>query len=594
MSASTSADYPVNSWVWVKQSGYPWWPAMVLDPAQVGQDPPEGSDVVLLCGPSASATLVFASSADVEQLRPYHGAVEDAELIEAGRSDESCAAAIEEMIAALASTDATPGEEGPHTTPSVSGATEEQGNHAFSGEDDVDWEALAAETEAVMAEPQSAVDQKKHKKDKKHKKRKSNGSSGGDGHAGGDGPRKTRKDKSSKGHRCYRGGDTYSENEAEVSSGSGDNDSENDEDLFQRRKGASSSRSAMKKVKYERQSKLEEYDLGPGTLSDYSPRNDLAYYYRKVRNARRTASSTELRTCTQELRGFMSRCLSGAATALDVEADILGVLRQLKNVDVTVAQLQETGVGVAIGSLLRFFTPPVVQLAQAILNYWFHSLPQNTQQQLSAENEVDRCSIETCSDGVAGDNELGRIGVNLFSCFTNEEINDAPASVDVMALCGAIEDALERRCDADAQMLVLSAFGDTGDTGKALRRLLLEGKIYVEDIINHAGTLPLLVRTRQRRPPNMQFTVNSPASQDRSDIDSPTSPYGVFSPNDDGSTGSPTFGSPAGRTTTALYSCPHCGANDAYHSSYSVQAHDSMPDILRCKKCGQTWNVSEQ
>ncbi|CAC9534320.1 PWWP domain/TFIIS helical bundle-like domain containing protein [Leishmania donovani] len=593
MSTSTSADYPVNSWVWVKQSGYPWWPAMVLDPAQAGQDPPEGSDVVLLCGPSASATLVFASSADAEQLRPYHGAAADAELIEAGRSDESCAAAIEEMIAAVASTDAAPEEEGPQTTPSASGAVGEQGHHAFSGEDDVDWEALAAEAEATMAEPQNAVARKKRKEDKKRKKRKRNGSSGGDRHADGADPRKTRKDKPSKGHRRHRSGDADSANEAEVSSGDDEDDSENDEDMFQRRKGASSSRSA-KKVKYERQSKLEEYDLGPGTLSDYSPRNDPAYYYRKVRSARRTASSTELQTCTQELRGFMSRCLSGAATALDVEADILGVLRQLKSVDVTVAQLQETGIGVAIGSLLRFFTPPVVQLAQAILNYWFHSLPQNTQQQLSAENEVDRCSIETCSDGVAGDNELGRIGVNLFSCFTNEEIDDAPASVDAMALCGAIEDALERRCDADAQMLVLSAFGDTGDTGKALRRLLLEGKIYVEDIINHTGNLPLLVRTRQRRPPNMQFTFNPPASQDRSDIDSPTSPYGAFSPNDDGSTGSPTFGSPAGRTTTALYSCPHCGANDAYQRSYSVQAHDNMPDILRCKKCGQTWNVAEQ
>ncbi|KAG5493717.1 hypothetical protein JIQ42_02091 [Leishmania sp. Namibia] len=599
MSASTSADYPINSWVWVKQCGYPWWPAMVLDPTQAGQDLPEGSDVVLLCGPSAAATLVFASSADVEQLRPYHGATQDAELIEAGRSDESCAAAIDEMIAAVASSDAATREEHSHVPPPAAGAVEEQVNHAVPGKDDVDWEVLAAEAEPSRTAPQSAVAKKhkkdkKYKKDKKDKKDKSNGRGDGGGLVDSDRVVSARRKKASKAHHRRRDGDTDTEEEADASSASDSDKSGNDEDIFQRRTGASSSRSAMKKAKYERQSKLEEYDLGAGTLPDYNPRYDPAYYYRKVRSARRAASSAELRTCTQELRGCISRCISGAATAMDVEADTLAVLRQLTNVDVTVAQLQETGVGVAVGSLLRSFTPPVMQLAQAILNYWFHSLPQNTKQQLSAENEVDRCSIETCSDGVAGDNELGRIGVSLFSCFTNEEINDAPASLDAVALCGAIEDALERRCDADAQMLVLSAFGDTGDTGKALRRLVLEGKMDVEDIIRHTGDLPLLVRARQRRPPKMEFDWNSPISPVRSGTGSPISPYGAFSPNDDVSVGSFTFGSPAGRTTTALYSCPHCGANDAYESSYSVQAHDNMPDILRCKKCGQTWNAAEQ
>ncbi|GET92041.1 hypothetical protein, conserved [Leishmania tarentolae] len=543
MSASTSFIYPVNSWVWVKQPDYPWWPAIVLDPSQAGQDPPEGSDLLLLCGPSASATLMFANSTDAEQLRPYRSAEEDAELIEAGRSDESCAAAIEEMIAAVASTDTAPGEEVSHTSPSVSGTAGEQGNHGFYGEDGVEYEAPPTETDAALAQPLSAVDEKKHKKGKKHKKRNRHGGNGGDGHADRDATRKARKRKSSRDHHRHRSGDSDSE-EAEASSG-GDDDSESHGDTFQRRKEASSSRSAMKKLKYERQSKLEEYDRGPATLSDYSARHDPAYYYRKVHRARRAASSMELKNCTQKLRGCMSRCLSGAATPVDVEADVLNVLGQLKNVDVTVAQLQETGVGVAIGSLLRFFTPPVVHLAQAILNYWFHSLPQNTQQQLFAENEVDRCSIDTCPDDAAADNELGRIGVNLFSCFTNEEINDAPSSVDVMALCSAMEDALERHCDTDAQMLVLSAFGNTGDTGKALRRLFLEGKIYVEDIINNTGNLPLLIRTRQRRPPNMQLTFTSPTSHGRSDVHSPSSLYETFSPNDNGSTGSPTFDSPA-------------------------------------------------
>ncbi|KAG5469567.1 hypothetical protein LSCM1_02791 [Leishmania martiniquensis] len=595
MSASTSAGYPVNSWVWMKQDGFPWWPAMVLDPAQAGHDLPEGSDVVLLCGPSTAATLAFASSADVEQLRPYYGATQDAELIQAGRSDESCSAAIDEMIAAVAGMDATPGEEHPQAPPPTAAAAEGQMNHTASGEDEVDWEVLAAEAEAVKAEPHISV-KKEYKRDKvskRHKKKKHNGSGDDGGHPDSERSFHVQK-KASKSHRRHHRGGAYSEEEADARSSSDDDKNGNDEDVFQRRTGASSSRSAIKKAKYERQSKLEEYNLGAGTLSDYHPRHDPAYYYRKLRSARRAASSTELRTCTQQLRNYISQCLCGAATALDVEADILGVLRQLTNVDVTVTQLQETGVGVAVGSLLRSFTTPVVQLAQAILNYWFHSLPQNTKQQLSAENEVDRCSIETCSDDVAGDNGLGRIGVNLFSCFTNEEVNDAPGSLDTMSLCATIEDALERRCDADAQMLVLSAFGDAGDTGKALRRLVLEGKIDVEDIVKYAGDLAFLVRARQRRPPKMKLDWNLPTSPACSATGSPISPYGVFSPNDNVSTGSSTLGSPAGRTTTALYSCPHCGANDAYESSYSVQAHDNLPDILRCKKCGQTWNMAEQ
>lgn len=568
MSTSTSTDFAIDAPVWVKQPDYPWWPAIVLDPAQAGQELPEGSDVVLLCGPSAAATLAFANSHDAEQLRPFRGVEADADLIAAGRgADEGCAAAIDEMIA----------------TAAAAGSLE--AGEAGSAELAPAAQETAAEDDGAARVAESAERHaKKHKKDKKEKSRKH-----GDSRSGAE--------KEKKSHRRHRKDDD-SEDEGDSDYDERE-DSGNDDDLFQRRNGASSSRAAAvsaKKAKYERQSKLEEYDLGPAThASEYNPRNDPAYLYRKVRDARRAASSAELMACTQELRTVMARCLSGAATAAAVEAEILAVLRGLTNVNVTVRQLQETGVGVAVGGLLRSFTPPVVQLAHGILTYWFHSLPQNTQEQLSAENEVDRCSVETCSDGVAGDNELGRIGVNLFGCFTNEEINDAPASVDVMALCGQLEDTLESRCDADAQRLVLSAFGDSGDTGKALRRLVLEGKIIADDIVRHADNLATLARTRQRRPANIQFALNSPPSLDGgSGIGSPTSPYDVYSPNEDGAPGSPSFGSPTGRTTTALFSCPHCGANDAYQSSYSVQAHDNMPDILRCKKCGQTWNVAEQ
>ncbi|KAK7202149.1 PWWP domain/TFIIS helical bundle-like domain containing protein [Novymonas esmeraldas] len=591
MTSTAEAHYPVNSWVWVKQPDYPWWPAMVLDPAAAGQEIPDGSDLVLLCGPSAAPTLAFADSTDAEQLRPFRGAGPDAALVEAGRADDGCSAAVAEMIAAV-DRDVAAGDGGADT--------------AVGG-------TAAAETAVTLGDTAALSDkaEKKHKKDKKKEKRKRDKK-----HKSGS--RASRKERASTHHRAHRGddrdsdgsgsdGDEDDEVEAESSGDGADEASSGDEAPFQRRAGAATaSRSAQKRTRRERQSTLEEYDLGPAQPSSYAPRHDPSYYYRKVRDARRTATSAELRTCTQELRGAMARCLSGAASAADVEADILAVLRRLTSVDVSAAQLQETGVGVATGGLLRSFTAPVVQLAQAILTYWFHSLPQNTRQQLSTENELDRCSVETCSDGVAGDNDLGRIGVNLYGCFTNEEINDAPASVDVMALCGTLEDTLERLCDSDAQMLALSVFGDAGETGKALRRLVLEGKVNAEDISRHSSDLPQLVRMRQRRPAKIQLALSSPGNAhhlqdevgggggDSGGIGSPTSPYDIFSPTGDGAVGSPTFGSPTGRTTTALYSCPHCGANDAYRSSYSVQAHDSMPDILRCKQCGQTWNVSEQ
>lgn len=569
---SSSSGFPTNSWVWLKQPDYPWWPAMVLDPAQCGEELPDGCDLALLCGPTSAASLAFAVAADGEQVRAFRGAEADAGLIRDGSADESCAAAINEMIAAAA---AAPVE----TTPAPATAA------ADAGGDAVDWEALMAESEAAMAAPSEGAHSSRHK-DKKHRKE----------HAKKD-RKRDKKDKKKRSHRRHRSeeaADSASSGSDDDESGA-DGESEDEDNLFRRRNGTTSSRTAAKKAKYERQSHLEEYDTGSSTVPAYSPRNDPDYLYRKVKKARRGATVEELAACAAELRDFNGRCLGGAASPADVEAPVLRVLQRLTSVDVTVAQLQQSGVGVAVGGLLRSFTPPVVQLAQAILNYWFHSLPQNTQQQLATETEVDRASVDTCASGGSEgkrEGELRRLGVTLYDAFTNEEINDAPASADVVEVCHQLEEALEKRCDADAQMHILAAFGKDASTGKSLRRLVLEGRITADDIVKHANDLPTLIRSHERRPPNI-LTHTSGFSMSFGS-GSPTSPNEVFSPSGDGTTGSPTFGSPTGRTTTALYTCPHCGANDAYHSSYTVQAHDNMPDILLCKKCGMTWNVSDQ
>lgn len=590
---ASDTTFPFNSWVWVKQPDYPWWPAMVLDPAESGQELPEGCDLVLLCGPAAAATLAFASSADGEQVQPFRGAVNDATLVEEGRKDESCGAAIDEMIAAADSTTKNSYESSSSSSSNaaaqVAPAPENNADAA------VNSEMLLAETEVavlhVSDDKTEKTKKKKHKseKEKKHKKEKS------------------KKERRSRRRHRVRHDDASAGEASEEAAGSGsssssDNgDSEGDDDkedsLFRRRNGTTSARQAAKRERYERQSHLEEYDLGAGTLDDYAPRYDPDYLYRKLRNARRPANTKALLTCAAALREAMGRCLNGTATAAELEEEVLRLLRPLTCVDVTVAQLQESGVGVAVGGLLRVFTLPVAQLAKAILNYWFHSLPENTQQQLSAETEVDRASMDTCASGSTGDGgegTLGSIGVMLYDSFTNEEIDDAPPNAKVMKLCESIEEALLKHCSVDAQQLVLSVFSGEDSTGKSLRRLVLEGKVNADDVVQHADDLTTLVRSNQRRPPSIVTHTSNFSMNIGAGSGSPTSPNEVFSPNGEGATGSPTFGSPVGQATTSLYTCPQCGANDAYQSSYTVQAHDNMPDILRCKKCGSTWNVSDQ
>lgn len=583
---ATESGFSFGSWVWVKQPDYPWWPAMVLDPAQAGQEMPEGCDLILLCGPNAAATLAFANSADSEQVRPFRGADADNAFVQDGRSDESCAAAIEEMLAAAAA--ATADVPASSTDEVVAAATDFKDTTETALTPSADANAKPSVAEAEKTE-------KKHKKDKKSKKEKFKSSSSKD------------KSKSRRRHRSHGGADASSEEEEEAFAGSSEDSDggsaaysdEDDEDRHaSRRRHHGAADAAAKKARHERQSHLEEYDLGPATATFYPPRSDPDYLSRKLRQARRSATNAELVQAATELRAVTGRCLSGAATAAEVEEEVLRLLRPLTTFDVTVAQLQSTAVGVAVGGLLRQFTKPVIQLANAILNYWFSSLPQTTQQQLSAETEVDRASVDTChSGGSSGDENagnLGRIGVKLYDAFTNQEIDDAPPGVKVVRLCKLVEDELTTHCSADAQRLVLSQFSDEGNTGKALRRLLLEGKITAEDVVKHTDDLPTLVRSNQRRPPNILTHTSTLSLNIGIGGGSPTSPNEVFSPNGENTTGSPTFGSPTGRATTSLYTCPQCGANDAYQSSYTVQAHDNMPDILRCKKCGSTWNVADQ
>ncbi|EAN85042.1 hypothetical protein, conserved, partial [Trypanosoma cruzi] len=89
--------FPLNTLVWLKQPGYPWWPGMVLDPAALEMVLPAGYDTCVLCLPSVSSSVAFANSSNAEELLRFDPET-DAELIEAGKQDADCAAAIEEAL----------------------------------------------------------------------------------------------------------------------------------------------------------------------------------------------------------------------------------------------------------------------------------------------------------------------------------------------------------------------------------------------------------------------------------------------------------------------------------------------------------------
>ncbi|CCW63684.1 unnamed protein product [Phytomonas sp. EM1] len=333
-------------------------------------------------------------------------------------------------------------------------------------------------------------------------------------------------------------------------------------------------------AKDKRQTVLDQYqreaDRPAATPFSEDP-DDLR---RRLQAMRGAISNEELQRAVRRLQAVISACLQDDAYERHEEA-LLDLLRPLTTRDLTFAQLRESRIGVVVGHLLmERFPLRLRQLARATLNFWFMQLPLGIRQGLVRDVEVDRCSNETVGSGQsdAVDARLGALATHLFECFTEEEIYDAPADLNLVELCRELESAMQAR-DRDTCVSVMAALADPSNG--ALRRAILDGRVRAEELLRRVNDLDGLVGGRgDTRGVAADFT-------------SPGSPTTLGSPlggERGGGGGDPHSPLGAGAITT-LYPCPNCGARESVRSTYSVQAHDSFPCILRCRGCNNTWNI---
>lgn len=120
--------YPVGSYVWVKQEGYPWWPGEVADVAELrrkGEDIPPmpeylgAQGMAVVCFPTDGSSLVFVNRTDASEVLPFLGRgrgsgkgrgdpppliaegitdTEEAKRVEEGLADPECAPAVKEAL----------------------------------------------------------------------------------------------------------------------------------------------------------------------------------------------------------------------------------------------------------------------------------------------------------------------------------------------------------------------------------------------------------------------------------------------------------------------------------------------------------------
>lgn len=333
-----------------------------------------------------------------------------------------------------------------------------------------------------------------------------------------------------------------------------------------------------------RQSRLDEYERQAAQSPRYDAEADAAYFFRQFKTTRQSVPDETVVVSVEKLQAAIATSMQRGYN--EAEEEILSCLRTVARYQVSYEQLASTRIGTVVGQLLKkSYTPRVRELANGVLTYWFKSLPQNVQHRFSENRELDRCSVETVGDrSDAVDARLGVVGIHLFESFTEEELYDAPPHFNLAEVCCRIEAALQEAHadDRDTRVMVLTAFGDPQNA--PLRRAVLEGRITEQEIAANATDLASLAARSNPRSGREIIT-------DFSAVGSPT----MQSPN---SAGSGSFSSPTGRGSmgniTSAYTCPNCGDRDAYRTVYSVQAHDNYPDILCCRKCDTTWNITNQ
>ncbi|KAG8342927.1 PWWP domain [Trypanosoma vivax] len=353
--------FGLNTLVWLKQEGYPWWPGVVVDPSSVEIELPTGYDTCILCMPLASSSLAVANSSNSGEIRSFIPST-DTVLIEEAQQDADCALAVKDALKIY----------------------EQQQQQLLLQEDDEgglvleEGDAIKNETTIERADTGERGGGRRHKTKRYH--------SEDDGRGNGQQGAKERDGRPRAKHNRKR------RREEERSQTRSEDSDDNDEDydcMFDEPKDRGAAR---KRSRRDVAGELRGREYSEGSRTDpeageAAPRSDdgVVHFKRLLRERRVLAQDHVLEGIREELISLFQQCTRAGVEEMgkDMEMRLLDALSPLTGLDVTLEQLLHSKIGVAVGEFLSDNYPlRVVTLASAILHYWFHQLPEKARNQL--------------------------------------------------------------------------------------------------------------------------------------------------------------------------------------------------------------------
>nr|CCD13762.1 unnamed protein product [Trypanosoma congolense IL3000] len=361
----------INTLVWLKQPGYPWWPGFVVDPTTVGMELSEGYDTCVLCLPFDSSSVALASSSNVEEIRRFLPE-EDSRLLEDGRVDSVCAAAIDEALDMY--------EKQLHSAEKKQQQSMRKRHH-----DDGDGVPEHGDLDALFFDDSerdtdgSSQRERKYSPTRKREKRRKRRNEEDIGHTS---KRTKKRDKLKLTRRERR--EKISGTDSEDTSSTQEGEIESSDSDVGARVGVKQTRG--KKASRNGVEFSDENDIGASYME-----NDIGLFKHELRRNRYDASNAVLSRSHDELLGMHSRFTKVGASSFSLEDEekILEILTTLAKVNVTLEQLIQTKVGVAVGQFISDdFPPRIAKLSHAILNYWFGQLPKDVRGKLLAKSKT--------------------------------------------------------------------------------------------------------------------------------------------------------------------------------------------------------------